>query len=192
MDNYELEKVQREQESLKNLLDSKRDENTRLRREKTELEVENYKSKKAENALLEKEAMLKSQIEELENDHVNAEELRKSTFLQKSMVHTNIHDELRKSYHAEKIEHENEVEEHEKHAARKVAEHEDLRRSYHDLTTDLAKAEDEDKLAEAELQIWREKAAEAERLKEAEIARAARLKEASIQLTVSENLKEKK
>ncbi|KAL4511650.1 hypothetical protein ABPG72_012495 [Tetrahymena utriculariae] len=192
LESYELEKVQREQESLKNLLDSKREENTRLRREKTELEVENYKSKKAENALLEKEALLKSQIEELENEHANAEDLRKSNFLQKSMVHSNVHDELRKSFHAERTQLEDEVEEHVKLAGNKINEHDELRRSYHDLTTELAKAEDDDKIAEAELQIWKEKAAEAEKLKEAEVARANRLKEASIQLTISENLKEKK
>lgn len=53
MDNIELKKVQKEAEDLKALLDAKRNENDQIRRQKTELEVENFKSKKAETTLLE-------------------------------------------------------------------------------------------------------------------------------------------
>lgn len=60
MDNIELQKVQKEAEELKALLEAKRDENAQIRRQKTELEVENFKTKKAESTLLEKEALLKS------------------------------------------------------------------------------------------------------------------------------------
>jgi len=50
------------------LLEAKRDENAKIRRQKTELEVEIFKNKKSESTLLEKEALLKSQVESLENE----------------------------------------------------------------------------------------------------------------------------
>lgn len=50
------------------MLEAKRDENAKIRRQKTELEVEIFKNKKSESTLLEKEALLKSQVESLENE----------------------------------------------------------------------------------------------------------------------------
>lgn len=66
------------------MLEAKRDENAKIRRQKTELEVEIFKNKKSESTLLEKEALLKSQVENLENEAEQVSDLRKSSYLEKS------------------------------------------------------------------------------------------------------------
>lgn len=66
------------------MLEAKRDENAKIRRQKTELEVEIFKNKKSESTLLEKEALLKSQVESLENEAEQVSDLRKSSYLEKS------------------------------------------------------------------------------------------------------------
>lgn len=116
----------------------------------------------------------------MEGVHAATEDLRKSQYLEKSQSHILKQDDLRKSLHLETTLIENDINDRQKLATNKAVEVESLRRSYHDLNTELIRAEDDHQLADTESRVWKDKAAEADRIKQAEIDRANRLKEASI------------